>query len=332
MNSPITGKPMAIHTEVQTLTFRKEEFTVRHRFFLCEESGERFTSTPLDELNISLVYNAYRAKHHISTAEEIKETRDKYGLSALKMSEILGFGPNSYGLYERGEIPSLSNSKLLKLAADLESFFQLVKDWETEDQKSKSELVQKIERLMTQENQTSDLLENYIGGNNRMDGLTGYRKPSLTKFKEMVVFYAHRVPSFKTKMNKLLFYADFTFFRDFGVSISGIKYRAIPYGPVPNMYETIFENLAVSDVIDILFEEKENGSKIEKLIGREDRPFKSGLFSSEEISYLEKVAMTFERISARDIVEISHKEIGWIENQHDRTFISYEFALELKAI
>lgn len=332
MNSPITGKPMAIHTEVQKLSFRKEEFTVKQRFYLCEDTGERFTSTRLDELNLSLVYNAYRAKHHIPTPEEIKETREKYGLSALKMSEILGFGPNSYGLYERGEIPSLSNSKLLKLAADLESFLQLVLDWEAEDLKSKNQLIQKIDRLMAQENQAHDPLENYIGKDNRMDELTGYRKPSLTKFKEMVVFYAHRIPSFKTKMNKLLFYADFTFFRDFGVSISGIKYKAIPYGPVPNMYETIFENLAVTDIIDILFEEKGDGSKKEKLIGRKDRPFKSALFSSDEITYLEKVATTFELISARDIVEISHREIGWIENQNERTFISYEFAMELKAI
>mgnify|MGYP006186722077 CR=1 FL=1 len=73
---------MAIHTEVQTLNFRKEVFTIKQRFYLCEYSGERFTSTQLDELNLSLVYNAYRAKHHILSPEEIKETREKYGLSA----------------------------------------------------------------------------------------------------------------------------------------------------------------------------------------------------------------------------------------------------------
>ena len=119
---------MAIQTEVQTLTFRKEEFTVKQRFYSCSDTGERFTTTEMDELNLSLVYNAYRAKHHIPSPEEVKSTREKYGLSAVKMSEILGFGPNSFGLYERGEIPSLANSKLLKLASDPENFCQLVKD------------------------------------------------------------------------------------------------------------------------------------------------------------------------------------------------------------
>jgi putative zinc finger/helix-turn-helix YgiT family protein len=332
MNSPITGKPMNFHTEVQTLNFRKEEFTVRQRFYLCEETGERFTTTALDELNLSLVYNAYRAKHHIPTPVEIKETREKYGISAVKMSEILGFGQNSYGLYERGEIPNLSNAKLLKLAADLESFQQLVNDWETEENKQKDSLLHRIGRLIQEEDHKNDSLEIYLSGEKRMSELTGFRKPSLIKLKEMIVYFAHEIPSYKTKMNKLLFYADFAYFRDYGVSISGTKYKAIPYGPVPNMNETIFENMAETDVIDIFFESKENGSKKEKLVGRSDRPFDPSLFPPEELQYLEKVANQFSKTTPNEIVEISHKELAWIENERNKNFISYEFALELKAV
>lgn len=162
MNSPITGKPMKIQSEVQKLNFRKEEFQVKQRFYLCEESGERFTTTRLDELNLELVYNLFRAKHRIPTPEEIKETREKYGISAIKMSDILGFGQNSYGLYERGEIPSLSNAKLLKLASDLDSFYQLVRDWETNEWKQKENLLHKIERLIKEEKQGFDYLEHYL--------------------------------------------------------------------------------------------------------------------------------------------------------------------------
>jgi putative zinc finger/helix-turn-helix YgiT family protein len=331
MNSPITGKPMAIHTEVQTLNFRKEEFTVKQRFYLCEGSGERFTSTQLDELNLSLVYNAYRAKHHILSPEEIKETREKYGLSAVKMSEILGFGPNSYGLYERGEIPSLANAKLLKLASNPESFLQLVNDWEIDSASTKSKLLDKVSKIMDEEPET-DFLENYLIGNSQFSELTGYRKPSLARLKEMVVFFAHKVPSYKTKMNKLLFYADFLCFRELGVSISGVRYKAIPDGPVPDKFQTLFENLAETDVIDLFYTPLDNGNRKEKLIGREDRPFNSTLFSEKEISFLEKVATTFIGTTPSEIVEISHKEIGWIENEVSRNFIPYDYALELKAL
>ena len=332
MNSPFTGKSMSLHTEVQTLNFRKEEFTVRQQFYRCEDTGERLTTTELDEINLSLVYNSYRAKHHIPTPEEIKETREKYGVSASKMGEILGFGQNSYGLYERGEIPSLANAKLLKLAADLESFQRLVLDWETDEQKQKNTLLQKIDRLIQEEHSNPDLLEVYLTGERRMSELTGFRKPNLAKLKEMVIFFAHRVPSYKTKMNKLLFYADFGFFKNFGISISGHPYKAIPYGPVPNMYETIFENLAETGCIDILFESGESGSKREKLIGKTDRPFNADLFSKEEISCLEKIAEKFKDTSASELVQISHLEKGWIENEPGKNLISYEFALDLKAV
>lgn len=322
---------MAIHTEVQTLNFRKEEFTVKQRFYLCEDSSERFTSTQLDELNLSLVYNAYRAKHHILSPEEIKETREKYGLSAVKMSEILGFGPNSYGLYERGEIPSLSNSKLLKLASDPESFYSLVKDWEIDNTGTKTKLLDKVRKMMDEASET-DFLEDYLLGNSQFSEFTGYRKPSLARLKEMVVFFAHKVPSYKTKMNKLLFYADFLCFRELGVSISGARYKAIPYGPVPDKFQTLFENLAETDVIDLLYTPLDNGSRKEKLIGREDRPFNPNLFSSTEISFLDKVASKFIDTTPSDLVEISHKEKGWIENETAKGFIPYDYALELKAL
>lgn len=322
---------MAIHTEVQTLNFRKEEFTVKQRFYLCEDSSERFTSTHLDALNLSLVYNAYRAKYHILSPEEIKETREKYGLSAVKMSEILGFGLNSYGLYERGEIPSLSNSKLLKLASDPESFYSLVKDWEIDKASTKTKLLDKVSKMMDEASET-DFLEDYLLGNSQFSEFTGYRKPSLARLKEMVVFFAHKVPSYKTKMNKLLFYADFLCFRELGVSISGARYKAIPYGPVPDKFQTLFENLAETDVIDLLYTPLDNGSRKEKLIGREDRPFNPNLFSSTEISFLDKVASKFIDTTPSDLVEISHKEKGWIENETAKGFIPYDYALELKAL
>ncbi len=322
---------MAIQTEVQTLTFRKEEFTVKQRFYLCVDTGERFTSTEMDELNLSLVYNAYRSKHHIPSPEEIKKTREKYGLSAVKMSEILGFGPNSYGLYERGEIPSLANSKLLKLASDPESFCQLVKDWEVDNAKTKAKLLEKVNFRIEDESKT-DFFKLFMFGNSPMSLLTGYRKPSFERLTEMVVFFAHKVPSYKTKMNKLLFYADFMCFRDQGLSMSGTQYKAIPYGPVPNKFQTLFENLAETDVIDICYTPLDNGNRKEQLRGRADRPFKANLFSETEIDILETVAMKFKDTTASEIVDISHKELAWLENEANWSFIQYEYALDLKAV
>ena len=51
MNSPITGKPMKLIREADTLTFRKESFSIVYHYYLCEDSGERFTDDRQDTLN-----------------------------------------------------------------------------------------------------------------------------------------------------------------------------------------------------------------------------------------------------------------------------------------
>ena len=53
MKSPITGKEMVLIKEKSTLSFRKEEFEVVYHYYKCEDSGESFTTTQLDELNLN---------------------------------------------------------------------------------------------------------------------------------------------------------------------------------------------------------------------------------------------------------------------------------------
>ena len=42
------------------------------------------------------------------------------------MADILGFGTNQYRQYESGEIPSVSNGRLIMLAADPRDFIRMV--------------------------------------------------------------------------------------------------------------------------------------------------------------------------------------------------------------
>ena len=50
-------------------------------------------------------------KYAIPFPDEIKRVRELYGISALRMSKLLGFGDNQYRKYEEGEMPSVSNGK-----------------------------------------------------------------------------------------------------------------------------------------------------------------------------------------------------------------------------
>ena len=113
MKSPFTGGNVALQQENSELMFRKEKFQYVHLYYQCEDTKERFTTTEIDELNLSQVYNQYRVKYGIPFPDEIKRIRQMYELSASKMSEILGFGDNQYRLYENGDMPSEANGKIL---------------------------------------------------------------------------------------------------------------------------------------------------------------------------------------------------------------------------
>lgn len=126
MKSPFTGKDMILVREKRTQTFRKEEFEITHHSFRCVDTEEQFTNTELDVLNLTQLYNQYREKHKIPFPEQIKQIREKYKVSAAKMADILGFGVNSYRLYEDGEIPSLSNARLIQSVDEPDVFKQMV--------------------------------------------------------------------------------------------------------------------------------------------------------------------------------------------------------------
>ena len=172
----------------------------------------------------------------------------------------------------------------------------------------------------------------YLLGDHLADIYSGYRNPNLEKFTEMVVYFSEKMAPFKTKMNKLLFYADFLMFKQSCFSISGVRYKAIDMGPVPINFQSIFEYLANKNEIDILTTEFQNGYTGEQFKARKDRPFEADLFLENEIEILEKVATVFKSMSTNDIIKFSHLEEAWKKNEKDKSVISYEHAFELNQI
>ncbi|QSE96503.1 type II TA system antitoxin MqsA family protein [Fulvivirga lutea] len=335
MKSPITGKEMLLKFELRKLEFRKESFTVAYHFYLCEESEEQFTTTELDELNMIQLYNQYREKHNLPFPNEIKEIREKYGLPATKMSEILGFGINSYRNYEGGEVPSLANARLIQLASDPAKFRDLVDLSETIESDYRTKLLEKIDLLVEdqEENLFSFEFQDYLLGEHISDQFSGYKKPSLDKLTEMVIYFSQKLEPWKTQLNKLLFYADFLTFKKTCFSMSGARYRAINMGPVPNNYNSIFEYMANKNFIDIWITEFPSGAVGEQFKTNKNRKFNSKVFSEIELEVLNTVATKFQSMGTSDIIEISHKEKAWKANEKERKIISYkDYGFELKEL
>ena len=107
MRSPFTGGKAHIETKTETLIFRNESFIVNRQYLRCEDTGRAFSTSELDDQVMESIYTLYRERHGIPSPVALTGLREKYGLSARTMSIIAGIGVNQYGLYERGEMPTL---------------------------------------------------------------------------------------------------------------------------------------------------------------------------------------------------------------------------------
>jgi len=332
MKSPITGKEMSVHKEWRILRFRNQEFKILSHTYKCSDTEELFEDEKFANLNYLQLVNQYRALQGIPFQKKIAEIRQKYEVSAVKMSEILGFGQNSYRLYEQGEIPSQSNARLIQLVENPHEFGRLLEFNSTLDVKSKEKIHARILFLLKErknQKQKSILLSYFTGGQSIANRMTGFVSPDFEKLSEMVVFFAQQLEPWKTKLNKLLFYADFENFRTTGNSISGFSYRAITMGPVLENFNGIFEYLVSENYVKVHFKEFTNGGLGEQFKPNIDKVFNPSLFTEQELNVLESVSERFKDTGTSRIIEISHKEKAWIENKKERKIIDYYYGFEL---
>jgi hypothetical protein len=126
MLSPYTGKEMKVVYEPRTWNFRGEEYEYMHTAYVCEDTREQFTTNESDDAGFQQVTNQYRVKYGIPFTDEIIATRARYGVSAAKMSAILGIGTNQWRLYESGEVPNVSNGRMIRSIMNPKVFLDLV--------------------------------------------------------------------------------------------------------------------------------------------------------------------------------------------------------------
>ena len=299
--------------EVRTTTFRKEEYSYIHTGII-DADGEMWTTTEMDEANIFQVYNQYRVRHGIPFPDEISGLREHYDLSAAKMSQILGFGINQYRMYEDGEVPSVSNARTIIAAREKDVFMSFV-------EASKSDMTEQEYQRIRKKVEAADgdykpivLPSEY----------TGFRSLSTDKVANVVRLIISTIGStFVTKMNKLLFYADFIHYKKHGYGITGITYKALPFGPVPEQWGTLYSSLSGINMEEYVYPSGQSGINLEAIENTDN------ILNESELSTVEKVCTLFSNMSAGEISQTSHLEKGWIENKDTRASISYQDAFAL---
>lgn len=151
------------------------------------------------------------------------------------------------------------------------------------------------------------------------NAFNGNRAFSQDKMAALVSYIAGRSSElYKTKLNKLLFYADFVSYYLHGHSITGSRYVHLPYGPVPDSYEETLETLNHYGIIEI----SKLGST--DVIGAGDSRA-DVLLTGPERAAVDWVLTTYGTMSAGEISEVSHKEKAYRDTRMGEE-IAFEYA------
>jgi transcriptional regulator with XRE-family HTH domain len=133
------------------------------------------------------------------------------------------------------------------------------------------------------------------------------------KYKQMILAYIRsasaidgRIP--KTKLAKLVYFADFAWFYKHLVSMSGMQYRKIQFGPVPDAYFRIIDELYEDGKIEItptsdgamLISQTRTGGKVALSEINED-----------EAKLIHDISAKWKNKNTKEIVAFTHNQLPY---------------------
>lgn len=328
-NSPITGKPMRLNYKPGSFKYRGEEFSCMYIVYRDDENGEEFTTTESDTAWYNQVTNQYRAKYGIPYTDEIIAVRQRYGISAAKMSLILGIGVNQYRLYEQGEVPNVSNGRMIRSIMNPKVMLEMVESSKNVLSVSEYEkIIGKVKAIIaSSEAYKMELYETRRIFNTPRGADNGYAQLSLNRLKNIMLYVLTRCEDvWCTKMNKLLFYIDFVSYREHGMAMTGLSYRAIEFGPAPERWDRVY-----SEFPEVRQELRQVGDFVGSvLIASEESD--ATLFTDAEHKVLDSICDCFGTMTSREISQLSHKENAWLNHHDNHERIPFDEAFFIKAI
>jgi hypothetical protein len=163
-----------------------------------------------------------------------------------------------------------------------------------------------------------------------LDQLT-YEFPKLNgeaKLRELIVYIARKCtddPMFgATKLNKILFFADFISYLQTGEPITGVRYMHLPKGPAPQRMKPIRDDMIAKGEID-LFTRPIGGFDQHRVVANRQANIDE-YFKPSQIALLDQVISALWGRSAADVSLLSHQN-AWKVFKNDRQPIPYEAAL-----
>ncbi len=314
-----------IEIRLETLPVRGEPTQVEARVGVCPECGADLSIEELDDTTLVAAFNSYREAHGLMTPEQMRQLRDRYGLGVRAFSLLLGWGEITLHRYESGSLQDAAHEAALRLAEEPANIrVYLTANGHKLTARQKARLETRLQAIDAGDRAACvPELQDLFVAREEQDVYGGWVPQQVSKLREMMIYFASLPDMYETKLNKLLFYADFLHFKQHQVSISGSPYLAFPYGPVPQHYPFVQAELRESqdlELREVFFASGESGTVLTAC-----RQPDLSQFTAEERATLQRIADELGGLTSRALSDRSHAEKAWTETPQ-RQLISYEKA------
>lgn len=314
--------------------FKGIEVNTFENVAICNECNEDLYVNEIENENNERIFKIYRKIANIITPQDIVNLRNKYDISQRELTAILGFGKMTINRYERGGLPSKSQSDYIRLLIDNEiEFVNRVKvayeKNEISEKTYKKIVSNDVEKAISKK-EVQDNIRKYLNVelNRDPDIYNGYKSLDLDKIENIISYIASKVKNLTiTSLNKYLWYIDMLSFNQRSVAITGLTYQNQKFGPtiINKRYDEI-------SLLDDKYQREDfetiNGN-VTEIMSKDN--FDLNKISDSEKKIIDSVIKLLKNKKVTEISEISHKEDGWRKTERLEQ-ISFEYAMNLKLI
>jgi putative zinc finger/helix-turn-helix YgiT family protein len=295
----------------ETFHVKGEPITVQTHVAVCVSCEEEILDRELDSANLERAFTIYRQKHSLLSPTDIVRIRQKYGLSQRALARLLQWGDVTIHRYENGAIQDKVHDEVLRFIEEPRNMNSIYKRNTAVLPKTISlDLGKRLHSLLNDEPEdrfraaARELLDTSAPG-----PLNGFKRFDLEAMENAILFIVSSVEhSFKSKVLKLLWYVDFLCYNETAHSLTGSKYEAAPFGPVPREYRLLLTYMDRAGVIK-LQEDKitADGTDNPEIIVPQRR-LPTDAFSDIQRRCLEQVCEEFKHHSANATETRTHDE------------------------
>lgn len=310
----------------EAIKVRGEPIEVDVEYSKCMECGNEFEDPRSKNDPLEKAYRKYRSIKNMLQPEEVRNLRKHYGLTQRELSKLIGWGGATLSRYENGALQDITHDIFLQLLKNPENIQSLIlKNGNFLPDDKKERILAELSAEIDEACPVPKFIEEHFG-NYEPEIDNGFNELNIDKLFEAIKFFANG-GVFKTKLCKLLFYADFKHFKDYAISITGARYVHLIHGPVPDNYEHYFAFLIHDEKAiqpEEIYYDDFTGEKFHSKV----EPY-TNLFKTSEVEILGYVKNFFKNYTTKAIREFSHKEKGYKETTVGG-IISYKYADNLQ--